>query len=338
MIDELLAPLAPEEPTDDEIRQLLARADRRTRRRRIRIGAVTAAAAVAVTATLAALPSDPNAPPAAPLSAAALLNTAAAVAAEQPGPASWTGFRYVQQVERRTTAHYTLEVTDESWTSSDWQGVRLTTGARIVAGHLPTPEEQRADWRRRFDRLPAAQRTKALASLADATFPDESRILADRRIETPKDMPNLYGDAALAKVPLSALPTDPARLGALLIDAHRDGRWTPGGSWRPLESDVKYDVLRDILLLLTEANATPAQRAALIAVLRNYQGVTPLEDVKDQRGRTGNGVEIPTGRATVRVLFSPDTSELLEWSEPNEVHTYLRFDHVLAPPEELDGK
>lgn len=335
MIDELLAPLAPEEPTDDEIRRLLARADRRTRRRRIRIGAVTATAAVAVTATLAALPSDPNAPPAShsPLSAGALLSTAAAVAAEQPGPADWTGFRYVQQVEWRESERYTLETTDESWTSSDWQGVRLTTGAKLVAGHLPTADEQRADWKRRFERLPAEQRKKALASLAKAKFTDQSqRMLADRRLETPKDMPNLYGDGALAEVPLSELPTDPAQLGALLIDAHRDGRWTPGGSWRPLESDVKYDVLRDILLLLTEANATPAQRAALITVLRNYEGVTPLEDVKDQRGRTGNGVDIPTGRATVRVLFSPTTSELLEWSEPGEIHTYLKFDHVAALP------
>lgn len=334
MIDELLAPLAPEEPTDDEIRRLLARADRRTRRTRIRIGAVTATVAVAVTATLAALPSDPNAPPAhSPLSAGALLSTAAAVAAEQPGPADWTGFRYVQQIDRRTNARYTLEVTDESWTSTNWQGVRLTTGAKLVAGHFPTPDEQRADWRKRFDRLPAEQREKALASLAKAKFTDESqRMLADRRLETPKDMPNLYGDGALAEVPLSALPTDPARLGALLIDAHRDGRWTPGGSWRPLESNVKYEVLRDILLLLTEANATPAQRAALITVLRNYEGVTPLEAVKDQRGRTGNGVDIPTGRATVRVLFSPTTSELLEWSEPGETHTYLRFDHVASLP------
>jgi hypothetical protein len=28
------------------------------------------------------------------------------------------------------------------------------------------------------------------------------------------------------------------------------------------------------------------------------------------------------------VIFAPDTSELLEWSESNEVHTYLKFGHV----------
>ncbi len=59
-------------------------------------------------------------------------------------------------------------------------------------------------------------------------------MLRDQRIGTPRDMPNLYGDGALAEVPLSELPTDPQQLGALLIEAHKDGRWTPGGSWHPL--------------------------------------------------------------------------------------------------------
>jgi hypothetical protein len=329
MIDELLAPLAPDEPTDDEIRRLLARADRRMKRRRVRIGAATATAAIAVMATLAALPSDA---PKAPLTAGSLLSTAAAVAAEQPGPPAWTGFRYVEQVTQRASERYTIEATERSWTGSDWQGVRITTGAHLTAGHLPTPEEQRADWMKTIERMPEAQRAKARAQLAKARFGDQSRMLRDQRIDTPDDMPNLYGDGPLAKVPLSELPTDPAQLGALLIDAHKDGRWTPGGSWNPLAEKVKYDVLRDILLLLTEANATPAQRAALIAVLRNYDGVTPLEAVQDHRGRTGRGVDIPTGRGTVRVIFKPDTSELLEWSEPGEIHTYLGLDHVAALP------
>jgi hypothetical protein len=89
-------------------------------------------------------------------------------------------------------------------------------------------------------------------------------------------------------------------------------------------------VLRDILVLLTDANATSQQRAAMITVLTEYDGSTPLESVKDHRGREGRGVDIPTGRATVRMIFSPDTSELLEWSEPGEVHTYLQFGHVAS--------
>jgi hypothetical protein len=141
-------------------------------------------------------------------------------------------------------------------------------------------------------------------------------------------MPNLYGDGPLAEAPLDELPTDPRQLGTLLLEAHKDGRWTPDGSWNPVPSSIKYDVLRDILLLLTEANTTSAQRAALITVLTNYEGVTPLESVKDHRGREGRGVDIPAGRAVVRMIFSPDTSELLEWSEPSEVHTFLKTGHV----------
>jgi hypothetical protein len=158
--------------------------------------------------------------------------------------------------------------------------------------------------------------------------PDPKSVLAARDIRTPGNMPNLYGDGPLAEVPLSELPTDPQQLGTLLIEAHQDGRWTPGGSWNPLPEGIKYDVLRDILLLLTQANATSEQRAALITVLTEYEGATPLPAVKDHRGREGRGVDIPTGRTDVRVIFSPDTSDLLEWSEPGEVHTYLRFGHV----------
>ena len=42
---------------------------------------------------------------------------------------------------------------------------------------------------------------------------------------------------------------------------------------------MHYEVLRDVLLLLTLANTTPEQRAALITVLTNYDGVTPLPQV-----------------------------------------------------------
>ena len=330
MIDELLAPLAPEEPTDHEIRQLVARADRRTKRRRIRIATATGLAAVAVLATLAALPSDPKAP----LTANSLLTTAAAVAADQPGPAAWTGYRYIDEVELRDGDGYTIERREESWVSSDWQGRRVSPEAKVVAGTIP-PERKApplpADVRKEIDEHPAQLSGEAMAALKHAASiarPDPKYILQARTIQTPGSMPNLYGDGSLAEVPLDQLPTDPQQLGTLLLEAHRDGRWTPGGSWNPLSANVKYDVLRDILLLLTDANATSQQRAALITVLTEYDGVRPLESVEDHRGRAGRGVDIPTGRNTVRVIFSPETSELLEWSEPGEVHTYLRFGHV----------
>ena len=107
---------------------------------------------------------------------------------------------------------------------------------------------------------------------------------------------------------------------APVIDLH--------GGWNPLPATVKYDVLRDVLTLLTISNATAQQRAALITVLTNYEGVTALEAVKDRRGREGHGVDIPSGRGVVRVIFDRDTSELLEWSEPGETHTFVKAGHV----------
>jgi hypothetical protein len=339
MIDELLAPLAPDEPTDDEIRRLLARADRRTRRRRIRIATATSLAAVAAVATLAALPSDPKAP----LTAHSLLTTTAAVASDQPSPPAWTGYRYIHEVELRDGDGYTVERSEESWVDSRWMGRRVSPEAKVVAGTIP-PERKASplpeDVQKELDRHPTQLSDKAMAALkhaASLTHPDPKSILGARTLEAPGSMPNLYGDGALAAVPLAELPTDPVKLGTLLLEAHKDGRWTPGGSWDPLPSDIKYDVLRDILLLLTDANATPQQRAAMITVLTEYDGVTPLEAVKDHRGREGRGVDIPTGRATVRVIFAPETSELLEWSEPGEVHTYLAFGHVSDLGERAGG-
>jgi hypothetical protein len=284
MIDDLLAPLKPTEPSDGEIAALLERADRRTRRRRYTLATV-AALALALGIVIALPAKAPT-----PATAAAILRTTAAVAADQP---AWTGFRYVNALDTRTTADDTIERTEEVWVDSSWQGRRIST-ARLLAGAPRTQDE-----------------------------------LKPLDITTPGDMPNLYGDGPLAKVPLKALPADPQALGKLLVEAHEDGRWTPGGGWNPAPGSVHYEVLRDILLLLTETNATPAQRAALITVLGDYAGVTPLPEATDHRGREGRGVEIAiTGQPPVRVIFAPETSELLEWSQGGEVHTFLRFGHV----------
>jgi hypothetical protein len=332
---DLLAPLSPVEPTDHEIATLLARADRRTKRRRQRTATVAGLATIALLATLAALPGGDKTVLPATASASELLRATAGVAADQSGPADWTGFRYVQEAELRTQDGYTLERTDEIWTDSDWQGRRASPQAEVVAGAMPPAHPP--------GKLPAAIEKKIKAGAADELTPEQMKtvreamalakpdpkyVLAARDIRTPQSMPNLYGDGPLAEVPLSELPTDPQQLGKLLIEAHQDGRWTPGGSWSPLPEGIKYDVLRDILLLLTQANATAEQRAALITVLTEYEGATPLPAVKDHRGREGRGVDIPTGRKVVRVIFSPATSDLLEWSEPGEVHTYLKFGHV----------
>ena len=310
-IEDLLAPLHAEPPTDDELQRLLRTADRRTRRRRLRIATGAVCATATVTALLAALPAEGPTPVTVPTTAAAILRTAAQTAADQPVPPAWAGYRYVQSIDRRENPGYTVERTEEEWVDSHWQGRMLST-AKLISGTITAPEPP-----------PGVKVPQG----ADEAFVRST--LAARDFSTPADMPNLYGDGPLARVPLAELPTDPAKLADLLLAAHKDGRWTPGGGWDPAPEIMHYEVLRDVLLLLTLANTTPEQRAALITVLTNYDGVTPLPQVRDRRGREGRGVQIAVGRqAPVTVIFAPATSELLEWSQGSETHTFVRFGHV----------
>jgi hypothetical protein len=283
-LEDRLAPLTPQPPSDAEIARLLAHADRRTRRRRLRVAAGAVLATAAASITLAALPKEQ-----APTTVAAILRSTAQTAAQQEAPAAWTGYRYVASIDRREDPGYTIERTEQWWSDSDWQG-RLTSTAKLISGTPPQPKY----------------------------------TLAARDMTTPRDMPNLYGDGPLAKVPLSDLPTEPEALGKLLLEAHEDGRWTPGGSWNPVRGTAPYEVLRDVLLLLTRANVTPDQRAALITVLSNYAGAAPLPDATDRRGRAGRGVMI----AGVTIIFDPQTSEVLEWSERGQTETFLAAGQV----------
>jgi hypothetical protein len=328
-----LAPLRADEPTEAEVAAVLAAAtsaSARPRRRRASwrpVAAVALAAAVAGL-VLAGLPgsSSQRAVPQ-PLTALGLLRTTAAVAADQPEPPPWAGYRYVKsrnlwtysnfvlregdKFPRPTGSRYTIEQTEEVWVDRTWHGRRLAAAGKLVSGH----PSQGGDF-----------------------------LLKPHDMLAPGDMPNLYGDGALANVPLSELPADPTQLYDLLVAANQDLRWSTGHAhWaqgRPTTAQARYDVLRAVLLLLTEANTTPSQRAALIGVLGEYDGVEPLASVRDHAGREGRGVEIPVARddglpqAPVRVIFAPHTSELLEWSEggddPGEVHTYLAWGHVAA--------
>jgi hypothetical protein len=329
---DLLTPLAPAEPRADDVERLLATADRRTRRRRVRVAGATVTAAVALTAVLAALPADRG--PQTPLSAAAFLRTTAAVAAEQPAPPAWTGYRYLRELTTTITDEYTLERTTETWADSAWQGRSRSPRATVTAGAIPParpagplPDAARRELDRHPTRLTPST-YEALRTSARQARPAPESLLAARDFTTPHDMPNLYGDGPLATVPLDELPTDPVALAALLVDAEADGRWHLTGGWEPLPDTLRDTLLRDVLVLLTEANATPAQRAALIAVLERFEGATVLGETQDRRGRTGRGVQIPGRAGPVRILFAPGTSELLEWSEPGEIHTYLASGHV----------
>ena len=99
---ERLAPLRELEPTDEEIRQLLAAADElRAPRRRARPARAVAlvAATAAVIGALAALPGGKDS--ARPQDAHGILQAAAAVAAEQPAPAAYRYTRMLRLLETR---------------------------------------------------------------------------------------------------------------------------------------------------------------------------------------------------------------------------------------------
>ncbi|MBE2315211.1 hypothetical protein DVA67_004450 [Solirubrobacter sp. CPCC 204708] len=309
-LEDRLSPLQPHEPTDEEIARLLTIADRRTRRRRTRIAGIAVAATATASITFAALPSEQ-----APTTVAAILTSTAQTAAEQDAPAPWTGYRYLESIDRRETATHTIEATERWWSDSEWQGRRTTT-TKLVSGTITAPEIPRKA-RERMTPEQLAQWEASRRGYAQS-------VLKPREFNTPEDIPNLYGDAGLAKVPLNELPTDPDALGKLLFQAHEDGRWSPGGGWDPAADRAAYQVLRDIVLLLARANVTPDQRAALITVLSHYDGATPLPEAVDRRGRSGRGVTI----GGVTIIFDPDTSELLEWSERGQTETFLAAGRV----------
>lgn len=339
-----LAPLRAAEPTDDEIAAVLAAAapEPPRRRRRWRLAAAVAAGTAAAGVALAALPGSDD-PPREPQTAAGLLRSAAAVAADQPESPAWAGYRYVKSLDRWTEQPlewpkrppkrptdsptpprpvgepYTVEKTTEIWVDRHWHGRRVESAGRLVAGRLPPNP-------------PGYEARPGDLSPRDALM-------------LPREGPYAYGDGSLGNVPLAELPTDPKRLRELLTAAYKDRRWAgePGERKRrrsrasddPKLPHLHYDVLRSVLLLLTNANVTAEQRAALIGVLAEYQGVRPLPSTRDHLDREGRGVEISTAAADreqppVRVIFAPDTSELLEWSQPGEVHTFVRTGHVAA--------
>jgi hypothetical protein len=321
-----LAPLRGAEPTDAEVAAVLAAATARPPRRSWRLAAAVATATALVALGLAALPDSERRTSPLPLTAAGLLRTTAAVAADQPEPPAWAGFRYVKSrnlwtyrrlefvkgshIPRLTGPPYTIEQDEEVWVDRRWFGRRLAPAGHVVSGE----------------------------PMANEYF------LKPHDMRAPGDMPNLYGDGPLAQVPLSRLPAEPRALYDLLSASNQDLRWSPGNAvWAPgypTAPQARYDVLRSVLILLTEANTTPSQRAGLIGVLGLFAGVRPLASVRDHVGREGRGVEIPvddqSGRpqSPVRVIFAPHTSELLEWSEggadSGQVHTFLAFGHVGA--------
>jgi hypothetical protein len=286
-------------PTDAEIAAVIVATQRRPRRW---VGAAVAFAVVAaaVGAVLIFIPTGSDEREVT-VSGSSLLQAASAVAAEQPEPPAFTGYRYTDvlsrwrngPVRREGLRFQETEQRRETWVDRDWKGYEVVHRGRIIEG----------------TRTPA-----------------DLRALAGRR------RPFAYGDAPKAYV--DRLPTEPARLRDALIDSMRVDQWRespddPVGK----ETWIEYHLVRRTIMLLESANTTPQLRAGLWAVLATAPGVRPAPEARDPLGRPGTAVAIPGIGATFTVVYDPDTSELRHWSllgekYHGERHTILRTAHV----------
>ena len=282
-MNELFAPLREQTPTDDEIAAVLAARPRSRRRGRAAVGLVTATAAAAV--AVAALPGA-GGREASPLTPPGMLRAAAAVAADQPGPPAFSGYRYTELIEffRWDGPHggmpHQVEQRLENWVDRGWQGRVVAHPGKVISGEPP-----------------------------------------DHWVK-PDVRPYAYGDGPLHDLDISALPTEPQGLRqALQADFLRD--FDPG--YEPNASALAYHVTRSVLLLLSTANTTPSLRAALWGVLALTPDLE-ASSARDPRGREGEAVRFrltrmpggPPDRFTV--IFDPETSELLSWSIDGEAN------------------
>jgi hypothetical protein len=304
-LHETLAPLREVEPSPEDISRVLALADELRsprslavpRRRRAGRAVALVAATAAVIGAIAALPGGESRRR--PQDAHGVLQAAAAVAADQPGPLA---YRYTRAQDRIVYAinapdgqrgRVTEAQASENWTSDGWKG--RTTGAQGTST---------------WSSPPSAALLKAAGDVG--------------AIVKPYDGDYRYGDGPLARVPFAAIPSDAAAAGRLLEAAIRDGRWMPDANahphWAP--GVVESEVTRSAVLLLAMGNLTSPQRQALFELLGTRLGAHALGQVTDATGRKGVGValRLPDFGDELRVIIDPETSDILQSSE------------VMAPP------
>jgi hypothetical protein len=125
-LQEQLAPLREDTPTDAEIAAVFAAARPRTRRRpRLRVAAGLAVATAATAVAIAALPAKDSSDP------IALLRAAAATAADEP-PA-FSGYRYTEVLDRWRGKN-DIEQRVENWVDRAWQGKTIAHPGKIISG------------------------------------------------------------------------------------------------------------------------------------------------------------------------------------------------------------
>jgi hypothetical protein len=179
-----------------------------------------------------------------------------------------------------TNFSFTLPTTREAWIGPDGSG-RLVS--RVGEPSFPSPED-RAAW-------------------VAAGSPD---------LGGGKTTDETYGPGKLHFLDVSALPTDPQELQALIEEREIVGG--PPGDW---------ETFRIVGDLLRETHAPPALRAALYQVAANLPEVEYLGRMKDAAGRPGLAVASTHDGFRREMIFDPETAELLGERE------------VLVDPDEL---
>jgi hypothetical protein len=113
-----------------------------------------------------------------------------------------------------------------------------------------------------------------------------------------------FGSGGLHYFDLSGLPTDPAKLQALVEARTVEGG--PSGDWET------FAILGD---MLKETYASPALRAAVYDIAANLPGVEFVGTTTDASGRSGIGVAYTHGGTRDELIFDPKTSALLGENE-----------------------
>jgi hypothetical protein len=300
-----LAPLRQYDPDPVEVGELRAGAGALRRRRGRRLIGGVAVAALA-TATVVAAPSvEQDSGSGAVASARSMLLANAAVAAEQHRPSSDARFRYV------------LEDDKYVYPPSGGQGGGVVE--QMVESWVDASLDGQIKYGRGF--AAAGDPREARAFPADT---ERFALLA----EGPEPDP-------------AALPTDAADLRQKLVELYRSVNWAPG---LPTKAQTRYDISRQILLLLTYPNLEPDLRAALFRALALDPTITTRQQATDDSRlpNTTTVIVIPTrtdgtghSSGAIRAYFEPHTSELVWWSEigtghgsPDQYHSILRSGEV----------
>lgn len=287
----------PEARDLSALRRRLATAPPPRRAPRRTLGLIATATAV-VGVGIALMPAAERPDPRSPAALDAL-RTPSALASEVP-PVRDGRFRYAKVRTRYThvatrgdrTATQRSEETSESWVSGGWKGRQLTVyDASSVSGD---PD----------------------LGVHGFARPPREGSRSDGRYLSP--------DGPLATLDPADLPAGRDAIGRALRDGVRTNRWAEGrrrGVPFHFQGSTDSFVAYSIIDLLVDARLTADQRAAFLDVLRTDRNARSGGVGTDSEGRRGQVIDLDfTGKQALlgvkglRVVFDPQSAEILEWS------------------------